>query len=116
MSDSDEDPDLQGEDQPGESEQQAWMKPASVTTLVTVSGFLIILGFVVMNPSAGFFAHALAMVCAGVGTIFGRGARRVIAVILLIATTLAAVNGYDAHLEFKQAYLERMQQERDDGG
>jgi membrane protein implicated in regulation of membrane protease activity len=70
------------------------MKGKSASALVWLSGILILLGWLVMSPSAAFFLFVLSVLLAGVPAAFSAGKIRAVAIVLLTVALFFAVQWY----------------------
>ena len=68
------------------------MPPKSVRALTVTAAVVLLIGFMVMSPSAAFLAFGLAALLTAPAAIFGSGKSRAVAVLLLLcALGLTAV-------------------------
>lgn len=82
------------------------MNEQSVRTLLWSSAIVILIGGMVMSPSARLLAFGLAAVLAVLAVVFGRRRARLIAIVLTIVSLLLVVQEYP---NAKQDYLDYRQ-------
>lgn len=70
------------------------LQPASVRALTVTAALLLLIGSMVMSPSAGFTAFGLAALLSAIPAIFGTGRIRLVAAILLLGSTGLAAAKY----------------------
>lgn len=70
------------------------MHERSVRTLLWSSGIVLLVGGMVMSPSASLFAFGLAAVLALLAVVFGRRKLRIVAVVLMLVSFLLVVQEY----------------------
>jgi hypothetical protein len=80
------------------------LKPESSKTALIAGGILLVLGFMILSPSARFLCLILGVICAMLPALFGPKRQRLIAIILLILTLGAAVWTYPQFKEHMDAY------------
>jgi hypothetical protein len=100
-------PELDAEDKAADTRQ------VTATTLVVASAILLILGLTVISPAPGFLFESLGVICAAIATVMGRGARRLVAIMLLLLTATAATSLYDSFRHDMDLQTERANR---DGG
>lgn len=74
------------------------MQPASARALTSMAALVLLVGLMVMSPSAAFLAFCLAVLLSAIPAIFGTGKTRLIAAVILLAATGLAIRIYP---EFK---------------
>jgi hypothetical protein len=70
------------------------MQPASARALTITAALLVLIGLMVMSPSAAFLAFWLAAILAAFPTVFGVGKIRLIAAVLLLGSMGLAMGKY----------------------
>ncbi|MDP2137156.1 MAG: hypothetical protein Q8J74_04830 [Candidatus Didemnitutus sp.] len=70
------------------------MQSASARVLTVTAAVVLLIGFMVLSPSAGFLVFCLAALPAAIPAIFGTGKFRIISVVLLLAALGLAVVKY----------------------
>lgn len=88
------------------------MQPASARALTGAAGLALLVGFLVMSPSAAFLAFCLAALFAAIPAIFGAGKIRLFAVALLLGAAALAVSRYPDFRREQQHYRERIKTAR----
>ena len=84
------------------------MQPASARALTITAGLVMLIGFMVMSPSAAFLAFCLAALVAAPPAFYGTGKMRLVAAALLLGAVLLAVGKYPAFRTDQQRYRERV--------
>lgn len=72
------------------------MQPASARALTITAAMVMLVGFIVISPSAGFLAFCLAALLAATPVLFGTGKFRLVSVVLLLSALGLAVVQYPA--------------------
>lgn len=85
-------------------------KVQSAQTLLWLSTILIILGFVVISPAAGFISQIAAALFALIAIPLGRGSTRIMAIVLTIASIALAYISYPDYKKHMNDYIQRAQQ------
>lgn len=85
------------------------MKPVSARTLTWLSAALAVAGCVIMSPSGSMLLLATASLSALFPAVFGKGAVRVIAALLLLASIGLAIGKYPAFRHEQEIYRERIE-------
>ena len=84
------------------------MQPASARALTGMAALILLVGLIVMSPSAAFLAFCLAALVAAPAAFFGTGKMRLLAAALLIGAVILAVGRYSAFRADQQRYRERV--------
>ncbi len=93
-------------------ERQA-LRNQSARALLWSSGFLVLLGLVVISPAGRMLFIALAAICAGISTLLFRGPGRTIGIFVTIATLFLVGASYPAYKKHMDLYLERAKEQSD---
>lgn len=80
------------------------LNPQSSKALLIVGGLFLILGFVILTPSARFLCLILGMVCEAIPVLFSTKRHRLIAVLLLALSLATAVWIYPEFKNHMTAY------------
>jgi len=83
------------------------MKPESAKALTWSAAILILLGLIVMSPSAAFGSFVLAALCAFFPAAFGAKKTRIFAALLLIASLALSVAYFSEFQREQNAYRQR---------
>lgn len=83
------------------------MNPKSASTLVWASVITIVLGMVVLSPSAAFMLYGMAVVLAIVPTIFGPKVPRIAGGVALVVALALSYHGYPAFDAERNSYRQR---------
>jgi uncharacterized membrane protein len=82
------------------------LNPESSKTLLIVCCILLVLGMIILTPSARFLCLVLAVLCAAVPALFSVKRQRLIAVILLILSVSTAIWTYPEFKKHMNQYRE----------
>ena len=82
----------------------------SANALAGLSAILLLIGLLVLSPSAGFLAMVLAAVCAFLPLAFGAKAARVTGLVLFIAASVLAARSYPDFRNEQRGVVERAKQ------
>jgi membrane protein implicated in regulation of membrane protease activity len=80
----------------------------SANALAWFSAILLVVGLLVLSPSAGFLLMILAAACALLPLAFGARAARVVSLVLLIAASVLAVKFYPEFRSDQRGVTERV--------
>jgi hypothetical protein len=80
------------------------MQPASARALTVTAALVVLVGFVVMSPSAAFLAFWFAAILAAFPAVFGAGKMRLIAAVLLLGSMGLAMGKYPEFREELSRY------------
>jgi len=80
------------------------MQPASARALTITAALVLLIGFMVMSPSAALLAFGLAALLAVFPAVFGAGKMRLVAAILLLGSIGLAVGKYPEFKNEQQRY------------
>lgn len=83
------------------------MSPESARALIGTAALLLLIGFMVMSPSAAFLAFGLAALLAAPAAILGSGKSRVVAALLLLGALGLAAARYPDFTAEQQQYRQR---------
>ncbi|MFH1605346.1 MAG: hypothetical protein ABIH03_15735, partial [Pseudomonadota bacterium] len=83
------------------------MNPKSASTLVWASVIAILLGMVILSPSAAFVLYVVAVVFATIPTAFGPKVPRVAGGVALLVALALAYQGYPAFAAERDSYRKR---------
>jgi membrane protein implicated in regulation of membrane protease activity len=86
------------------------MKRRTARTFIWTAGILIVLGFVIMSPSAAFTLFLLAATSAAVPSIFASEQSRSVPVGLLVLSIVLAASFYPAFTRDQEAYARRVKE------
>ena len=70
------------------------MQPGSARALTVTAALVVLIGFMVMSPSAAFLAFGLATLLAVIPAVLGAGKFRLVSTILLLCSVALAVTKY----------------------
>jgi|CXWL01.1.fsa_nt_gi membrane protein implicated in regulation of membrane protease activity len=83
------------------------MQPASARALTGMAALVLLVGLMVMSPSAAFLAFCLAALLSAIPAIFGTGKTRLIAAALLLGAAVLAVNRYQDFRREQERYRQK---------
>jgi membrane protein implicated in regulation of membrane protease activity len=83
------------------------MKIQSARTSTWFAAILVLIGWLVMSPTGAFAVFVLAVIISAVPVVFGRGAVRVAAAVLLLLSVLSATIKYPEFRHEREMYKDR---------
>ncbi len=83
------------------------MKPVTARTLIWASAIFLLVGLIIMSPSAQFFLMVLAALLVAAPVFLVQGSLRIVAVILLFLSLFLAAYTYPSFQADQRAYRER---------
>ena len=72
-----------------------------------MAALILLVGLMVMSPSAAFLAFCLAALLSAIPAIFGTGKTRIVAAILLLCSAGLAANSYPDFKKEQEQYRQR---------
>jgi hypothetical protein len=83
------------------------MKIQSARALTWFAAILVLIGWLVMSPMGAFAVFVLSVIFSAVPVVFGRGAVRVVAAVLLLLSILSATIKYPEFKHEREMYQDR---------